>query len=199
MTCPVVARSRPCSRAYTRSRRPASGSHGSATSSSSSSSRSFFTEPNSLSSRVRRVGPEPGHVVEHRRRHLLVAQLAVVRDREAVRLVAHLLQQVQRLGVARDAHRLGLARAGRPLRTAWPGSPRRCPRGRAPRARGPRRRAGPCRRRSSSRFGGYANRLPALRALVALAQVAAEPAGQHLLHRREVVLARPGARILKRR
>ena len=42
-------------------------------------------------------------------RHLLAAQLAVVRDREAVRLVAHLLQQVQRLRVARDAHRLALA------------------------------------------------------------------------------------------
>ena len=41
----------------------------------------------------------------------------------------------------------------------------------------------------SSRFGGYANRLPGVRAFVALAEVVAEPAGQHLLHRREVVLA----------
>ena len=101
----VVGASRPCSRAYT-ARATASGSHGSATSSSSVSSRSFFTEPNSLSRRCLRVGPEPGDVVEHRLRHLLAAQLAVVRDREAVRLVAHLLQQVQRLGIARDAHRL---------------------------------------------------------------------------------------------
>ena len=33
---------------------------------------------------------------------------AVVGDGEAVGFVAHLLQQVERLGVARDAHRLGL-------------------------------------------------------------------------------------------
>ena len=117
----------------------ASGSHGSASSSSSSSSRSFFTEPNSLQQPLLAGRAEAGDVVEHRRRHLLVAQLAVVRDREAVRLVAHLLQQVQRLRVARDAHRLGAARAGTPLRTAWRGSRRRCLRGRAPRARAPRR------------------------------------------------------------
>ena len=41
----------------------------------------------------------------------------------------------------------------------------------------------------SSRFGGYANRLPRVRAFVALAQVVAEAAGQHFFHRREVVLA----------
>ena len=34
----------------------------------------------------------------------------MVRDREPVGLVAHLLEQVQRLGVARDAHRLRLPR-----------------------------------------------------------------------------------------
>ena len=33
----------------------------------------------------------------------------MVRDGEAVGLVADLLQQVERLGVARDAHRIGLA------------------------------------------------------------------------------------------
>ena len=48
----------------------------------------------------------------------------------------------------------------------------------------------------TSRFGGYANRLPGLRALVALVEVAPEPAGQRLLHRGEVVLAL-GALILK--
>ena len=53
---------------------------------------------------------QPGHVVEHRTGHPLVAQLAVVRDREPVRLVPHLLQQVERLGVARDAHRIRAAR-----------------------------------------------------------------------------------------
>src|SRR5687767_11248645 len=49
---------------------------------------------------------EPGDIVEHRPRHLLVPKLAVVRDREAVGLVAHLLEEVERLGVARDLHRL---------------------------------------------------------------------------------------------
>ena len=44
----------------------------------------------------------------------------------------------------------------------------------------------------SSRLGGYENRLPAVRALVALVQVVAEAAGEHLLHRREVVLAVEG-------
>ncbi len=51
---------------------------------------------------------ETGHVVEHRLGHRLAPQLAVVRDGEAVGFVAHLLQQVERLGVARDAHRIGL-------------------------------------------------------------------------------------------
>ena len=153
-----------------------------------SSSRSFFTEPNSLSSRCLRPGPRPGMSSMHRDRHLLAAELAVVRDREAVGLVAHLLEEVQRLGVARDhaPGRLGpgrytssnfLARlatqmSSRPssssTRTAtlsWPLPPS-----------------------ITSRFGGYENRLPGVRAFVALAEVVAEPAGEHVFHRREVVL-----------
>jgi hypothetical protein len=55
-------------------------------------------------------GPEPGDVVEHRLGHPLVAQLAVVADGEAVALVSQPLQQVQRLGLPREAHRIGLAR-----------------------------------------------------------------------------------------
>src|SRR5207244_7987731 len=49
----------PCSRSY-RSRATRSGSQATASSSSRLRSRSFFTEPNSLSRRDRRVGPNPG-------------------------------------------------------------------------------------------------------------------------------------------
>ena len=90
-----------------------------------------LTPPSSLTSRFLRVSPEAGDVVEHARGHALVAQLAVVGDGEAVGLVADALEQVERLGLARDADRVGLARARRPPRTAWParppGSPRRRP------------------------------------------------------------------------
>src|SRR5207247_11364098 len=60
--------------------------------------------------RLRAVRPETGHRIEHRKCHLPAAQLPVVGDREAVRLVSHLLEQIQRLRVARDAHRFAPAR-----------------------------------------------------------------------------------------
>ena len=64
---------------------------------------------------------EAGDAVEHRRRHPLAPQLAVVRDGEAVGLVADALQQVQRLGLARDADRARRRRARTPPRSAWRG------------------------------------------------------------------------------
>ena len=114
-----------------------------------------------------RVGPSPGTSSSTERGHLLVAQLAVVGDGEAVGLVAHLLEQVERLGVARDAHRLRrpghvdlleplgeaghrdvlepelLEHAHRDAELALAAV-------------------------DEHRLGGYANRLPAARALVAL-------------------------------
>ena len=93
-----------------RPRPPSSGSQDSARSSSSAACSTLPTPPSSLTSRFRRVSPEAGDVVEHRRGHALAAQLAVERDGEPVGLVADALQQVQRLGLTRHAHRLGAAR-----------------------------------------------------------------------------------------
>jgi hypothetical protein len=39
---------------------------------------------------------QTGHVVELRASHLLVTKLAVVRDREAMGLVSHLLEKIER-------------------------------------------------------------------------------------------------------
>ena len=61
---------------------------------------------------------EPGDVVEHRLGRLLLAQLAVVRDREAVRLVTHLLEQEERLRVTAGCALVAPGPAGRPPRIA---------------------------------------------------------------------------------
>ncbi len=132
-------------------------------------------------------GPETGHVVEHRLGHRLAPQLAVVGDGEAVGFVAHLLQQVEGFGVARDAHRIGLSRhvhLFEPLGEA-----------------GDRDVLEPQLLEHAHRHaqlalaavdqhqvGRVGEALAAARAFVAVLQVATEAAGEHLLHRREVVL-----------
>ena len=111
----------------------------------------------------------------------------MVRDREPVGLVAHLLQQVERLGVARDDHRLappgqvhllellGEARdadvlepelfehAHRDVELALAAV-------------------------DHEQVRRVREALARVRAFVALAQVVAEPAREHFFHRREVVL-----------
>ena len=79
-----------------------------------------------------RAGPMPGQVVEDRRRHRAVAARAVVGDREAVRLVAHALQQLQLGRVVRRARSARAARARRPPRCAWPARRPSTPRSRKP-------------------------------------------------------------------
>ena len=54
--------------------------------------------------------PETGDVVEDAARHPLAPPLAVERDGEAVRLVAHPLQEVERVRAAAQAHRVRRAR-----------------------------------------------------------------------------------------
>ena len=81
---------------------------GTAAISSTPACRSCFSEPNCFSSALRRAGPG------RRRRqrglgHRLRPLLPVEGDGEPVRLVAHPLQQVQRLGGARQDHRVVLA------------------------------------------------------------------------------------------
>ena len=71
--------------------------------------RTALIPPSSARSRLRRAG-QAGHTVQHRNRHPLAAQLAVVRDGEPVGLVAHPLQQVERLGAAGHPDRVGLPR-----------------------------------------------------------------------------------------
>src|SRR4051812_818461 len=131
--------------------------------------------------------PQSLHLVEDGRRALPVAQLAVIRDGKAMRFVAHLLQQIERLGVARDAHRLRktgpvhlleplgetgdadvleaqlLEDADRHAELALAAVDEQEVR----RVREPLARARP---------------------FVALVEVTAEPPGEHLFHRREVVL-----------
>ena len=183
----TLAGARPCSRAYTR-RPTASGSQGSATSSSSVSARSFLTEPNSLQQPRPAGRAEPGDVVEHRLRRLLGPQLAVVRDREPVGLVAHLLEQVQRLGVARDADRVG---AAGPVDLLEALGQARHPDVLEPELlEHPHRDAElPLAAVDQQQVRRVREPLARARALVALVEVAAEAAGEHLFHRREVVLA----------
>ncbi len=52
-------------------------------------------------------GAEAGDAVEDRRRHALAAELAVVRDGEAVGLVADALEQVEGIAPPRHPHRIG--------------------------------------------------------------------------------------------
>ena len=64
-------------------------------------------EPKTRSRARLRAGPTPGSVVEHRADLGLRAQLAVVGDGEAVRLVAQALHEVEGLRVGRQHDRLG--------------------------------------------------------------------------------------------
>ena len=57
-----------------------------------------------------RAGPDAGQLVEHGVRHRLVALAAVELDREAVRLVAHALEQLELDGVVREPQRVAAAR-----------------------------------------------------------------------------------------
>ena len=85
-----------------------------------------------MSSARLRAGPMPGRSSRIDVGHRAVAARAVVGDREAVRLVAHALQQLQRRacrGRARSA-RGGPGR--RPPRCAWPARSRSTPRSRKP-------------------------------------------------------------------
>ncbi len=64
--------------------------------------------------------PQSADRIQCRGRHPLGPLTAVVGDREAVRLVANPLQQVQPLAVARQDHRVRFGRAPTPPRVAWP-------------------------------------------------------------------------------
>ena len=77
--------------------------------SSTVAARSRFTEPKCLSSALRRASPSPGTSSSALVDHRLGAPLAVVGDREPVRLVADPLQQVEALAGARQDHRVVLA------------------------------------------------------------------------------------------
>ena len=133
-----------------------------------SAARSFFSEPKCFSSAVRRVGPRPGIDVQRARRHRARPALAVVGDREPVRLVADPLQQVEALAAARQDHRVVVARAARPPRAAWPARPatrRRCrgrpaPGRRPPPAAGRRRRRRAAAGRRTSAAGRSRGRCP---------------------------------------
>ena len=57
-----------------------------------------------------RAGPDAGQLVEHRGGHRAVAPAAVMGDREAVRLVAHALQQLELRRVVAEEERLGIPR-----------------------------------------------------------------------------------------
>ena len=100
--------------------------------------------------------------VEGARGHRLGPLLAVVGDREAVRLVAYPLQEVEALAGARQDHRVGLARQPHllePLREPAQGDVgrrrvvHRLPRPRRPAARRRRRRRGSAGRRTPSPAG----------------------------------------------
>src|SRR5664280_1196144 len=67
------------------------------------------------------LGPEPRHAVEGADGHPLAPQRPVVGDGEAVGLVPQPLQEVQRLGLAWQAHRLGRARQVHLLETLGQG------------------------------------------------------------------------------
>ena len=90
---------------------------------------------------------EAGDVVEQALDHRLRAPVAVVGDREPVRLVAHALQQVEALAGAGQDDRVLLARAARPPPAAWPGRRPGCRRCRARRGRAARPRPAADRRR----------------------------------------------------
>src|SRR5258708_3846814 len=124
---------------------------------------------------------ETGNVVEHRHRHLLVAQLPVVGDGESVRLVAHLLQEVERLGVAGDADRIRLARQVdlfEALREACDADVLESELLEHPDCDS--ELTLPAVDQQQVRW--VRETLAGVRALVAFAEVIAEPAGQHLLH-----------------
>ena len=77
---------------------------------STGASRTRFAEPNTLSSSRRRFGPTPGRSSNADLRRLLRAQVAVVRDREPVGLVAQPLDEVQRLRRGGEHHGIGPVR-----------------------------------------------------------------------------------------
>ena len=184
-----------------RSRRPMPGT---ATISSTVAARSRFSEPNCLQQRLAPGLPEPGDVVERDGGHRLGALLPVVGDREPVGLVAHPLQQVERLAEVRGRI-TGSGVAGQPDLLQPLGQPadgdvvdaelgqRRGRGGDLRRAAvdddqvgrvGELRRAGRL-RRSVDRPGSRV-RVPARRP--ALLEVAAEPPADHLVHRGDVVV-----------
>ena len=94
---------------------------GTAAISSTGASRTRFAEPNTRSSARRRVGPTPGQVVERGAHRRLGAQLAVVGDREPVRLVAQPLDEVERLRRRGQHDRVASDPAGTAPRVPWPG------------------------------------------------------------------------------
>src|SRR5579875_3638769 len=116
---------------------------------------------------------EPRHGVEHARGGRLAALVPVVADREPVRLVADPLQQVQALAAARHDHRVLLA--GQPYLLQALGQAADGHVVDAELGEGPRRGGG---------LGGPAG-------LLALVQVAAEPAADHLVDRGDVVAGAP--------
>ena len=109
-----------------------------------------FAEPNVREQRALPRGPDPGQVVERRRVWRLPAQVAVVGDREAVRLVAEALDQVERRRAGRQDDRLGTAGEEQLLALLGQADDAGCPPARAPPGPPRRRSAGPCRRRSRS-------------------------------------------------
>ena len=90
---------------------PRRGARGARRARPRSAPRSLFTEPNSRSRRARRAGPSPGTSSSTDAIDALAAQLAVVRDREAVGFVAHLLEEDRaprsRVGCASGSSRPG--------------------------------------------------------------------------------------------
>ena len=90
---------------------------------STGASRTRLIEPNTLSSSRLRFGPTPGQVVERGADGPSRPQVAVIGDREAVRLVAQALDEVERRRGRRQDDRVGPVRAGTAPRAPWPGRP----------------------------------------------------------------------------
>ena len=142
------------------------------------------------SSARRRAGPTPSRSSKIDCEAARLAALPVEAEREAVRLVADPLQQLQPGVVPREHDRVGAARARTPPRSASRArSPRRAA-GRTPASRRAPPRAGPCRRRSRRGSASAANDA----SCVSPGPVGEprEAARDHLGHRREVVLAVAG-------
>ncbi len=105
-------------------------------------------EPKPESSFRRFAGPMPGMSSSSERIVRLRAHLPVEADREAVRLVAHALDELQHRRACAAARSARRGRARRSAPRAWRARRPAGRRGPAPRAPRPRPRAGPCRRRS---------------------------------------------------